>query len=129
MSISLTEMIVKCSYAIRRKKILLVKYLRKQNGEIIVRRQAPVDYGTTDPNTQNMEKDSIFMWCYDHIDEKTGKMNPTFHSVKDYLIVSMEETEATFDENELADKIFQKTGWDYRTRGFAFLPDRKWFRS
>ena len=129
MFLSTTNVIVKYSYAIRRKKILRIKYLCEKNGEIVEHKAAPMDYGTNNPKIRNINEDNLFIWCYDYVNDKTGKIEPILHPIKDYLIVSMEETEIKFNENELTDKIMQKTGLDYRTQGFAFLPDRKWFES
>ncbi len=128
MFVSTTDVIEKYKDAIKHRKILRVKYQHKEDEKIVERRKAPMDYGTRNPQTYEINKDNLYMWCYDHVNKKTGEIEPTLHPVKDYLIISMEETGETFNENELVNEIFQKTDWDYRTKGFAFMPDRDWFQ-
>ena len=122
------EVTKKIKNAIANKKIILVKYQHVSiDDEIVERRQAPFDIGTTNPKTHESNRDNIYNFCYDHIDRKSEIKNQIVHPINIYHIISIEETGENFDEKELANINLENTGYDYRNCEFAILPDRNWF--
>lgn len=113
--------------AIENRKIVQVKYQHVTDGIIVERKQAPFDIGTTNPKYIESHRDNIYMFCYDHIDSRTGVPKQMVHPIKMSKTISIIETGANFNENELADIHLQNTGYDYRNCTFAFLPNRNWF--
>ena len=113
--------------SILQREILHVRYQHVKDSEIVDRKMAPFDIGTTNPKTYEQNKDNIYMFCFDHKDEKLNIPKPMVHPIKIYRIVNMKDSGETFDENELADINLRNTGYDYRTCRFALLPDRDWF--
>ncbi|MGB3478758.1 MAG: hypothetical protein WBB67_06325, partial [bacterium] len=85
------------------------------------------DIGTTNPKTYEQNKDNIYMFCFDHRDERLNVIKPRVHPIKIDRVVEIKKTAEHFDENELANIHIQNTGYDYRTCRFALLPDRDWF--
>jgi hypothetical protein len=128
MYMSIDAVTAAIKHAIESRKILGVKYQRVQDGATVERRKAPFDIGTTNPKYIESHKDNVYMFCYDHVDEKTGMSKQIVHPVKIGKIISIVDTGKNFDENELADIHLHNTGYDYRICTFAFLPKRNWFR-
>ena len=122
------EVTKKIEDAITNKKVLLIKYQHVAiDDKIVDRKQAPFDIGTTNPKTYESNKDNVYNFCYDHIDEETGTKKQMVHPINIYHIISIEETGENFDENELADINLENMGYDYRDCEFAILPNRNWF--
>lgn len=93
------------------------------------RKMAPFDIGTTNPKTYEWNKDNLYVFCYEHIDEKTGYNKPQVHAISSLRIINVVETEEHFDPFELADinKKSSKNNYDYRTCKWAIAPDRGWY--
>jgi hypothetical protein len=115
--------------AIISRKVLKVCYQHvSTDNEIVERKKAPFDIGTTNPRTYDSNRDNVYLFCYNHIDDKTGQEKEFVHPININHIVSIEETGETFNENELADIHQQNTGYNYRECEFSLLPDRDWFK-
>ena len=127
MFISVPEVTKKIEESILQREILHVRYQHVKNSEIVDRKMAPFDIGTTNPKTYEQNKDNIYMFCFDHRDERLNVIKPRVHPIKIDRVVGVKKTGEHFDENELADIHMQNTGYDYRTCRFALLPDRDWF--
>lgn len=124
------EAIEKITEAILAKKVLLVRYKHVAiDDHVVERRKAPFDIGTTNPKKIEAHKNNAYMFCCDHIDEKTGCKKPIVHSINIEHIISINETGEFFNENELADINFRNTNpsYDYRDCQFAVAPERNWF--
>jgi len=122
------EVMAKIEDAISNRKILKFTYQHiSVDNSIVEHLKAPFDLGTTNPKTYESNKDNAYLFCFDHTDEKSGQKNEIVHPISSTHIISIEETGRFFDENELADKHKQNTGYDYRQCKFALLPNRNWF--
>ena len=123
------EVVQKIEEAIVNRKILSVKYQHvSEDDDIVDRKMAPFDVGTTNPKKVESNKDNVYLFCYDHIDKKNDIKKPIVHAINIKHILSIEETGENFDENELADINLKNIGYDYREYNFVILPDRGWFK-
>lgn len=115
--------------ATKNRKVLRVQYESKEHKGIVERKMAPFDIGTTSVRYVESYKDNLYMFCYDHIDDKTGQPLQRVHPIRIGKIISILETGEHFNENELADihKRNDPRQYDYRDCKFAFLPNRNWF--
>lgn len=114
--------------AIKYRRILRVKYECARDGAVVEKNKAPFDIGSTNPKYAETHKHSAYMFCYDHVDERSGRTKPVVHPIRIDRVISITATGATFDENELADINQKNIGHDYRTYNFAVLPERDWFK-
>jgi hypothetical protein len=115
------------SEAIFGKSILNVTYQHMGDQDVVTRKMAPFDIGTTNQRTIESNKNQLYSFCYDHKDKDSGVENPMVHPINIEHIISIEKTGETFDENELADTHMANSGYDYRKCLFAVMPDRNWF--
>ena len=128
MFLSKEDVIKKIEDAIINREILKFTYQHISiNNEIVERYKAPFDIGTTNPKTQESNKDNAYLFCFDHTDDKSGQKNEMVHAISSTHIISIEKTGRYFNENELANKHKENTGYDYRQCKFAILPNRNWF--
>lgn len=90
---------------------------------------APFDLGTSNPKYFERNKDNLYVFCYDHIDEKTNTKKPHVHAISSLHIINLKETDDHFDPVELTDinKKNSKYNYDYRTCKWAIAIDRKWY--
>lgn len=113
--------------AIYERKKLKVTYQHRGDGAIVTRTKAPFDIGSTNPRTYHKYRDCAFMFCYEHIDERTGENKPMVHAVNITQIISITESGETFDPNELTDINQRNTNYDYHECGWAVAQDRNWY--
>lgn len=116
--------------AIRNRRILKVRYQHMSGErEIVERTMAPFDRGTKRP-------DLIYLFCYEHTDEKTGRHAPQVHPIGLNYVVSMTDIPGRhFDERELTliNRENTKSHFDYYSewhllRKWGIARDRDWYR-
>jgi hypothetical protein len=114
--------------AILEKKILIVTYHRV-NDTITnrIRTKAPFDLGTTNPKYYERNKNNLYMFCYEHVDEKTGYKKPMVHGISALHILDIKDSGKNFDPIELSKIHYNNTNYDYRTCNFALVPNRNWY--
>ena len=113
--------------AIRERKVLTIAYQHVAlDGNVVTRRQAPFDIGTTNPKTSFQNRDNLYMFCYDHVDPKTGLHKPMVHAININHVASLSILEEVFNPAELMDIHMRNTGFNYRTWRWAILPNRDW---
>lgn len=62
--------------AIESRSILIIKYRHISDGEVVDHKIAPFDIGTTNPMTQERNRNNIYAYSYTHQDSKTNLPNP-----------------------------------------------------
>lgn len=129
MFLSQSEVIRIIEDAIINKKILKVKYQHtSSDNEIITSIKAPFDLGTTNTKTYYRNKDNLYMFCFNHIDEKTKQKLPIVHPISSLHIMSIAETGQKFDPIELTDINKANNKYDYRTCKWSLIPNRNWYK-
>ena len=114
--------------AIINRKILKIKYQHISiDNEIVEHDKAPFDLGTTNPKTQESNKDNAYLFCFGHKND-FGREDEKVHPISSRHIISIEDTGRKFDENELAEINLKNTGYNYKQCEFALLPNRNWFK-
>lgn len=114
--------------AIESRSILLIRYQHTSDGEVVDHRIAPFDIGTTNPKTQERNKDNVYAYSYTHLDSKTNLPSPKVCAFNIESFIDIRESGERFDENELARLNYLATKYDYRTCEFNVAKNRGWFR-
>lgn len=128
MYLKMTEIKPIIENAILEKKILIVTYHRMNDlFTKRVRTKAPFDLGTTNPKFFERNKNNLYMYCYEHVDEKTNLKKPMVHGISALHIISIEDAGKNFDPIELTRIHYRNTGYDYRTCNFALAQKRNWY--
>lgn len=113
--------------AIESRSILLIRYQHTRDGEVVEHTIAPFDIGTTNPKTQERNKDNVYAYSYTHLDAKTNLPNPKVCAFNIESFIDIREAGESFDENELARLNQLATRYDYRTCEFNVAKNRGWF--
>ncbi|MBA4294386.1 hypothetical protein C0431_15620 [bacterium] len=116
------------SEAIESRAILFIKYRHTSDGEVVDHKIAPFDIGTTNPKTQERNRDNVYAYSYTHLDSKTNLPNPKVCAFNIDSFVDIQDAGEKFDENELARLNQIATKYDYRTCAFNVAKNRGWFR-
>lgn len=114
--------------AIESRSILFIKYCHTSDGEVVDHKIAPFDIGTTNPKTQERNRDNLYAYSYTHKDSKTNLSNPKVCAFNIDSFVEIQDSGEKFDENELARLNQIATKYDYRTCDFNVAKNRGWFR-
>jgi hypothetical protein len=118
--------------AIESRSILLIRYQHTGDGEVVDHRIAPFDIGTTNPKTQERNKDNVYAYSYSysytHLDSKTNLPSPKVCAFNIDSFIDIRDSGERFDENELARLNQLATNYDYRTCEFNVAKTRRWFR-
>ena len=115
--------------AILERKTLQITYQHMgKDKDVVSRKMAPIDLGTTNIQTMESNKNNLYCFCYDHIDKETGVSKPMVHPINIEHIVSIEDAGESFDENTIAEINEDNTGYNYRNCQFAIVPERSWFK-
>ncbi len=114
--------------AIDSRSILLIRYQHTSDGEVVDHRVAPFDIGTTNPKTQERNKNNVYAYSYTHLDSKTNLPSPKVCAFNIESFIDIRESGERFDENELARLNQLATSYDYRTCNFNVAKNRGWFR-
>lgn len=114
--------------AIESRSILLIRYQHTSDGEVVDHRVAPFDIGTTNPKTQERNKNNVYAYSYTHLDSKTNLPSPKVCAFNIESFIDIRESGEKFDENELARLNQLATNYDYRTYDFNVARNRGWFR-
>ena len=114
--------------AIESRSILLIRYQHTSDGEVVDHRVAPFDIGTTNPKTQERNKNNVYAYSYTHLDSKTNLPSPKVCAFNIESFIDIRESGERFDENELARLNHLATNYDYRTCDFNVAKNRGWFR-
>lgn len=114
--------------AIENRIVLFVSYEHTKDGERVQHKIAPFDIGSSNPNPKVRERNSenLYAYSYTHRDNNNFP-NPKVCAFNINNFLGIQETNETFDENELADLNLKATKYDYRNCNFALLPNRNWF--
>ncbi len=115
--------------AIESRTILLVDYEHTKTGEKVQHKIAPFDVGSSNANPKIRERNSenLYAYSYTHRDNDNFP-NPKVCAFNINNFFGLQETDESFDENELSDLNLQVTKYDYRNCNFALLPNRNWFQ-
>lgn len=113
--------------AIESRSILLIRYQHTSDGEVVDHKIAPFDIGTTNPKTQNRNKDNVYAYSYTHLDPKTNLPSPKVCAFNIESFIDIREAGESFDENALARLNQLATNYDYRTCDFNVARNRGWF--
>lgn len=113
--------------AIVSRSILLIRYQHTSDGETVRHKIAPFDIGTTNPKTQNRNKDNVYAYSYTHLDSITNLPSPKVCAFNIDSFIEIEVLDETFDENELAKLNQLATKYDYRACDFNVARNRNWF--
>jgi hypothetical protein len=114
--------------AIESRSILLIRYQHTSDGEVVDHRVAPFDIGTTNPKTQERNKNNVYAYSYTHLDSKTNLPSPKVCAFNIESFIDIRESGERFDENEVARLNQLTTNYDYRICDFNVAKNRGWFR-
>ncbi len=128
MFISKIEVIETVKKAIQNRTVLFVRYEHTKDAERVEHKIAPFDIGSSNPNPKVKERNSenLYAYSYTHKDANNF-LNPKVCAFNINYFLEIQETNETFDENELANLNLQVTKYDYRNCNFALLSNRNWF--
>ena len=114
--------------AIRERKILRITYQHgDKDQQVAARTMAPFDIGTTNLTTYEQNRDNVYMFCFEHVDKKTGLKKPIVHAVNINHVMSASDTGQQFDPVDLTEINKRNTGYDYRRCRWAIVRDRDWY--
>lgn len=79
-----------------REKFYLLTYQHTSDKEIVSHKIAPFDIGTTNPETYERNKNNVYAYCYDHVDEN-GQIDPKVFAFNINIFILISENSQTFD--------------------------------
>lgn len=113
--------------AIYLKKLIEIEYYTKGNPILKKRIKAPFDLGTSNPKYYEKNKNQLYLFCFDHKDEKTGLTKPFVHGHDAFGVLKLKILDECFNPEELRLINIRNAHYDYKLCNWAIAKNRNWF--